>query len=110
MKKILGTLAVALPAIGFFFFLTTSSAAQHQQGKAYPVFCSPDLKHLEVIIYDNGEELLFSGTSTVGVPFRFYANEETWTVVFFNGPPQGWCTGPAFGGEVTETPLKGLGV
>jgi len=84
-------------------FSTTSTAQQQSQ-----LICHPDLEKFEQQIKGLGEKLLFAGTSLIGIPFRFYTGKDTYSMLFFN-PQAGWCTGPAFNGEMT-TPVQPLGI
>ena len=83
-------LAAAAALMGGFFM-----PAQAQQS-----LCVPDIAAMEEFVTNAKEKLIFSGTSSGGVQFWFFANASTYSVFFRHPTTAQICTGLHYTGRV----------
>ena len=86
-------------------FLMPGVTLAHHAGE-HPVNVSESVcvseNDLQEAVNNAEEKLQFEGLSTSGIPFKFYANEATWTVWYFNMNAGLWCTSRSMTGEIIK--------
>jgi len=77
-------------------------AAFLMPAQAQQSLCVPDIAAMEEIVTNAKEKLIFSGTSSGGVQFWFYANASTYSVFFRHPTTAQICTGLHYTGRVNS--------